>query len=407
MAVMTLRLSWRARFAVGSVVVVNSLSRRFGKGSGTVVGGRVGMAIEPDILGMLARTRTVVLVSGTNGKTTTSAMLRAGWGGEVAGNITGANMPAGHVAALCASRATHAVLETDEAWLPVALRAASPAVVVLLNLSRDQLDRASEVRQMAQRWRDCLSGKSFAGVVVANCADPLVVYAAEASANVQWVDAPSPWRADAASCPHCTRALVFECGTWSCECGFAQPTEVAARLNTHLDLGTRSYTLDLALPGAFNNVNAALALTALAALGEGVDEALSRIRAVRSVQGRYGLRRYGERVLRLLLAKNPAGTAALLDSIDSDDDVWVAINDQVADGKDPSWLYDVPVDALRGRRISCLGERRVDLATRLTYAAIDCDVIDDLEAVCAGATPVTLIANYTAFREWMARTSPC
>ncbi len=96
------------------------------------------------------------------------------------------------------------------------------------------------------------------------------------------------------------------------------------------------------------------------------------------MQGRYGLRRYGQRVVRLLLAKNPAGTAALLESLESDDDVWVAINAQVADGKDPSWLYDVPVEALRGRRILCLGERRVDLATRLTYADVDCEVIDDL-----------------------------
>ncbi len=105
-------------------------------------------------------------------------MLRAGWGGEVAGNVTGANMPEGHVAALCASRAARVVLETDEAWLPAAVRATSPAVVVLLNLSRDQLDRANEVRQMAQRWRDCLSAPELLWGGVANAADPLVVYAA-------------------------------------------------------------------------------------------------------------------------------------------------------------------------------------------------------------------------------------
>lgn len=388
-------------------MVVNALSRGLGKGSGTVAGGRVGMAIDPDLLNVLSRSRTVVLVSGTNGKTTTSAMLRAGWGGEVAGNVTGANMPEGHVAALCASRAVHVVLETDEAWLPAAVRATSPAVVVLLNLSRDQLDRANEVRQMAQRWRDCLSAPSFSGMVIANSADPLVVYAAETSSNVQWVQVPSTWRADAASCPHCTRALAFDGDRWSCGCGFSQPTRVTARLDTTLELGNRSYALNLALPGAFNDVNAAHALTALAALGDDVEEALGRIRTVRSVQGRYGLRRYGQRVVRLLLAKNPAGTAALLESLESDDDVWVAINDQVADGKDPSWLYDVPVEALRGRRILCLGKRRVDLATRLTYAYIDCEVIDDPETLRTGSTPVTLIANYTAFREWMARTAPC
>jgi UDP-N-acetylmuramyl tripeptide synthase len=165
--------------------------------------------------------------------------------------------------------------------------------------------------------------------------------------------------------------------------------------------------LDLALPGAFNDVNAALAATALLELGVDVGDALGRIRTLKSVQGRYGLRRYGGRSLRLLLAKNPAGAAALLASLDDDDDVWVAINAQVADGKDPSWLYDVPFEVLKGRRISCLGERRVDLATRLTYAGVDCDVIDHPETLREGTAKVTLVANYTAFQEWMARTTLC
>jgi UDP-N-acetylmuramyl tripeptide synthase len=386
---------------------VNSLSRRLGRGSGTVVGGRVGLAIEKDLLSVLSRSRTVVLVSGTNGKTTTSAMLRCGWGGDVAGNVTGANMPEGHVAALCASRAPRVVLETDEAWLPTVVRATTPAVVVLLNLSRDQLDRANEVRQMAQRWRDCLAPQNYSGVVVANGADPLVVYAAQASTRVRWVDVPSTWRADAASCPHCTRALVYEGDTWSCACGFAKPSEVTARLGPGLEIGDQRFSLDLALPGAFNDVNASLAATALLELGVDVGDALGRIRTLTSVQGRYGLRRYGGRPLRLLLAKNPAGTAALLASLDDDHDVWVAINAQVADGKDPSWLYDVPFEVLKGRRISCLGERRVDLATRLTYAGVDCDVIDDPETLREGTAKVTLVANYTAFQEWMARTTPC
>ncbi|NNN07597.1 MAG: DUF1727 domain-containing protein [Acidimicrobiaceae bacterium] len=404
---MTLRLSWRARVAMGGVVATNLLSRLLGRGSGTVVGGRVGLFIEPKLLTVLSRSRSVVLVSGTNGKTTTSAMLRVGWGGDVAGNVTGANMTEGHVAALCASSAAHAVLETDEGWLPIVVSATSPAVVVLLNLSRDQLDRANEVRQMAQRWRDCLAPEKFLGVVVANCADPLVVYAAESSTNVRWVQVPTVWRADAASCPHCTRALIFEGSSWSCECGFAQPTRVTARLGSVLEIGEQSYALNLALPGVFNEVNTALAATALYELGENVADVLSRIRTLDSVQGRYGLRRYGHREVRLLLAKNPAGTAALLESLDGDDDVWVAINAQVADGKDPSWLYDVPVEALRGRRISCLGERRVDLATRLTYAGVDSEVVDDFELLREGTARVTLIANYTAFRDWMGRTSPC
>ncbi|MGB8197460.1 MAG: hypothetical protein WCF25_10695, partial [Acidimicrobiales bacterium] len=93
------------RDQVASVAVrtVNRLSRLTGKGSGTVVGGKVGMKIAPDLVSSLARGRTIILVSGTNGKTTTTSMVVAGWGGPVTTNETGANMPAGHAAALAQS----------------------------------------------------------------------------------------------------------------------------------------------------------------------------------------------------------------------------------------------------------------------------------------------------------------
>ena len=404
---MNLRLSWRARVAVGAVRLVNALSRRLGRGAGTVAGGRIGLLIDPGLLWDLSRQRSVVLVSGTNGKTTTSAMVRAGWGGNVASNETGANMPEGHVAALSASKETRAVLETDEAWLPRVVESTTPAVVILLNLSRDQLDRANEVRQMALRWRECLGSEDFTGVVVANATDPLVVFAAQGARAVRWVDVPTTWRADAASCPHCTRAIVFEEHNWSCSCGFAKPTNVSATLTSRLQVAGESYELDLALPGAFNDVNASLAVTALHELGVGVSEALERIRALTTVQGRYGQRRFGERRLRLLLAKNPAGTAALLESLEADDDVWVAINAQVADGKDPSWLYDVPFEKLRGHLVWCLGERRLDLATRLDYAGVEFRVVDDLNELPHEQRAVELIANYTAFSQWLARSVPC
>lgn len=405
-ASMNPRLSARARLAVSVVKVVNVLSRRLGRGSGTVAGGRVGLALCPQLLGELSLGRTVVLVSGTNGKTTTSALLRSGWGVEVAGNETGANMPAGHVAALCASPTPQVVLETDEAWLASVVNTTRPAIVTLLNLSRDQMDRANEVRQLAQRWRDCLSSENFAGVVVANASDPLVVYAAQGCERVRWVDVPTAWKADATSCPHCTRALHYVDHDWSCECGFAKPTQVSTRLRSSLQIADDEVVLDLALPGDFNEINAAIALTALSELGVGVRDSLARMRTLREVQGRYGFRRYQTTTLSLLLAKNPAGTAALLESLEAQE-VWVAINSRVADGKDPSWLYDVTFDSLRGRRVRCLGERRVDLAARLLYGGVECEIVDDLEQLSDAQASVTLIANYTAFQEWMARTIAC
>lgn len=404
---MNSRLAWRGWIAVGGVRLVNALSRRLGRGSGTVAGGRVGLLLDSSLLTKLSAGRRVVLVSGTNGKTTTSAMVRTGWGGDVAGNVTGANMPEGHVAALVASSSPRAVLETDEAWLSAVVKLTSPEVVVLLNLSRDQLDRANEVRQMAQRWRECLDAGTFDGIVVANAADPLVVFAAQTAGRVRWVDVPTAWRGDAASCPHCTRAIVFDAGNWTCECGFAKPPNVTATLTSVLEMDGRLYDLDLNLPGSFNDVNASLAVVVLAELGVDAQESLERMRALTTVQGRYGLRRFGDRTVRLLLAKNPAGTAALLESLVGPDEVWIAINAQIADGKDPSWLYDVPFDALVGRHVLCLGERRLDLATRLTYVNVSCDVVDDTHALREGTGEVTLVANYTAFREWMAKTTPC
>lgn len=403
-------LRTRSRVAVWAVRAVNGLSRRLGRGSGTVAGGRVGLRLDPTLLSALARGRSIILVSGTNGKTTTSAMVREAWGGAVAANVTGANMPAGHVAALVSSSASRAVLETDEAWLPSVIAASSPAVVVLLNLSRDQMDRANEVRQMAQRWRDSLQPTVFTrGVVVANASDPLVVYAAEVATNVRWISTPHAWHADAASCPHCTRALHFESTGWRCDCGFAEPELTASKVHEDGSVtdATGTSTVALELPGVFNHVNAAFALLAVAEAGGVEAGSRARLSSLATVQGRYGLREWRGRRFRLLLAKNPAGASVLLDDLDDDDDVWVAINANVADGKDPSWLYDAPFEALRGRTVVCLGQRRLDLATRLWYGGVAAEVVDDPSTVASSSRPLTIIANYTAFREWMELSTPC
>lgn len=406
---MSRSLSARESAAILAVRVVNWASRLARRGSGTVAGGRVGLRVAPRLLESLAAGRTVIAVSGTNGKTTTTAMVAAGWGGSVTTNATGANMPAGHVAALVASTSSHVALEVDEAWLPDVVSQAGPAVVVLLNLSRDQLDRANEVRQMALRWRRCLSGESgYRGVVVANANDPLVVFAAIDATNVRWCDVPTEWVADARSCPVCTRALHFEAHSWGCVCGFAKPTTMTSVLEAGLTVASVSVPLALSIPGRFNEANAAMALTALAQVGVAPSEAVERINEVRDVAGRFTLRQWRTHTLRLLLAKNPSGFDALLSTVPDDGtDVWVTINARVADGHDPSWLYDVPFEKLRGHRVQCFGDRRLDLATRLDYAGVAFDVVDDLERVPSDGGPVLLLANYTAFSEWLARSTPC
>jgi UDP-N-acetylmuramyl tripeptide synthase len=367
----------------------------------------VGLALAPQLLANLAQRRDVILVSGTNGKTTTSAMIAAGWGGAVVTNDTGSNMPAGLVAALAASKSHSAVLEVDESWLTHVAQATGARTITLLNLSRDQLDRANEVRQIAGRWRVLLA-KQKEIQIVANANDPLVVFAAELAASVAWCDVPTPWTTDAVSCPHCTQPLHFTEASWWCDCGFAKPKNVATTLRDGLVVRGTSLALDLKLPGAFNRANAAMALTALSMVGVDLQPAVARVNALTSVAGRFSLRRWRSHRFRLLLAKNPAGFAAMLLTLEQDgSNVWVAVNARVADGHDPSWLYDVPFELLRGHRVFCLGDRRLDLATRLEYANVDYVVVSDDSSVPVSAEPVALLANYTAFQEWRRRSSAC
>jgi lipid II isoglutaminyl synthase (glutamine-hydrolysing) len=400
-------LSLRDAVATRAVRVVNFLSRATVGGSGTVIGGRVGLALAPRLLEDLATSRTVVLVSGTNGKTTTTAMIAAGWGSDVATNETGSNMPPGHVAALASSRSSRAVLEVDESWMASVASATKPHVIVLLNLSRDQLDRANEVRQISERWRSLLSGYDGA-VVVANANDPLVVYAAELATNVAWCEVPTPWNTDAVSCPRCTLPLRFANGSWWSECGFAKPLNIATILGDTLVVRGTPLSLDLRLPGAFNEANAAMALTALTYLDVDAHEALARVNALESVAGRFSLRRWRGHQLRLLLAKNPAGFAAMLNTLkDDDSDIWVTINARIADGKDPSWLYDVPFEKLRGHRVYCFGDRRLDLATRLDYAGVDYVVVHDEALLPTSSDVIDVLSNYTAFQDWREKSGPC
>jgi UDP-N-acetylmuramyl tripeptide synthase len=402
-------LSLRERVALAALRGVNTASRLLRRGSGTVAGGRVGLRLAPTLLASLARGRTIVVVSGTNGKTTTTALCVAGWGGEVTTNRTGANMPAGHVAALAASDNERVVLEVDEAWLADVIAATRPRVAVLLNLSRDQLDRANEVRRLAERWRQCLADPANAELtVVANANDPLVVYAALEAGDVRWCDVPTGWTLDARSCPRCTLALHHGEGEWQCSCGLAKPATTTAFEGEDLSVDQVRVPLALAIPGQFNRANAAMAATALVEVGVAIDESLTRMGAVTGVEGRFTTRAWNGHHLHLLLAKNPAGFDALLSTLSDDaSDVWVAINANGADGRDPSWLYDVAFERLAGHRVWCFGDRRLDLATRLDYAGVNFEVADDPLHVPIAPGVVALLANYTAFQEWLARSVPC
>jgi UDP-N-acetylmuramyl tripeptide synthase len=425
--------SARASVAVGAARALNGLSRLMGRGSGTVVGGRIGLGIDPSLLSRLVDRRPAALVSGTNGKTTTTAMLVVALAGpecdsvRVATNRTGANMPAGHVAALIDEPDAEAVvLEVDEGYLGELIADTRPRVVVLLNLSRDQLDRISEVRMLVEDWRSSLGGLPEGGgtVVVANADDPMVAWAASTAPDVRWVGAGQVWHEDAVGCPACGGRIRFGSGgDWHCDiCRFARPDRSAWLDGDDLVLvGGGRHRMALAIPGGFNRSNAAMVVVAAGAMPppEGRPpvmpaEALERIGRLAEVAGRYStVRRHGRQV-RLLLAKNPAGWTALFDLLDESGEagcpVVLSVNARVADGHDPSWLWDVPFERLSGRKVIATGERCRDLAVRLRYAEVEHETVEDpvaaLDAILAGTAgsrAVEFLGNYTAFAMLRAR----
>jgi len=402
-------LPLRSRIALGCIAVVNTASRRLGAGSGTVAGGRAGLAIDPTLFARLAAGRVVAVVTGTNGKTTTTRLLSVALGPTVVTNATGSNMPAGHVAALAAgSSGAPAVLEVDEGYLPVVLESAKPRAVVLLNLSRDQLDRTNEVRMLAARWRAALAGADGA-VVVANADDPLVVWGAGTATDVVWVAAGSSWLLDASGCPACEGRIDHDAaGSWRCTCGFARPTPdvvVAAGGHEAVWSDGRRLAVDLAIPGRFNRANAVMAAAAAEVLGVTAENALAAMAGVGEVAGRFATRVVGGVKTRLLLAKNPAGWVELLELLEpGSGPVVVGINARVADGRDPSWLWDVAFERLAGRPVVATGERCRDLSVRLRYAGVPHrTVLDPVAAIEVGASldpaaeRVDYAANYTAF----------
>jgi UDP-N-acetylmuramyl tripeptide synthase len=404
----------RAQLASATTRAVNAASRRLGRGQGTVAGGRAGLRLDHRLLEHLSAGRQVALVTGTNGKTTTTRLLTValGTGGdEVVSNETGSNMPPGHVAALVGTRAPRAVLETDEVYLPRVLTATAAATVLLLNLSRDQLDRTNEVRMIAGSWRAALAAAPHTHVV-ANADDPLVVWGAGAARDVHWVGAGLRWQHDAVGCPACEGRIAFTENGWSCtNCAFARP-DPEATLVLGPDGAARAEWADgrtaavrLSLPGRFNQSNALMAAVAAEASGVDALEALAAMESVREVAGRFTVRAFGDVRARLMLAKNPAGWDELLDLVaGSDAPLVVSINARIADGADPSWLWDVPYERLTGRAVIATGDRFRDLSVRLHYGGVRHDTEPEpVRAVARAATGsgavVDVIGNYTAFHD--------
>jgi UDP-N-acetylmuramyl tripeptide synthase len=398
-------LSPRAKLAVTAGKAAAAVSRAAGRGSGSVIGGRVALKLDPDLLAALATHLDVVLVSATNGKTTTTRLiaeaLRAG--GPVVSNALGANMPAGITSALAGgSDARFGVIEVDEKYLAGVARDVKPKAIALLNLSRDQLDRAAETRMLAEKWREGLAGTE--AVVIANSDDPLITWAASSCPTVVWVAAGQEWKDDAWSCPSCGGVLQRPSADWFCdECGFRRPAPTWALSGEHvIDPYGAAWPIRLQLPGRANKSNAAMSAAVAASFGIDPNVALDRMYKVQAVAGRYDVIRFQDRDVRLLLAKNPAGWLETFSLIDAPPTpVILSVNARSADGTDTSWLWDVDYMRLAGHPIFVIGDRKLDLAVRLEVAGLQFHVCDSLDEAVRSAPPgrIEAIANYTAFQD--------
>jgi len=375
-----------------------------------MIGGLVAMTLDRSILRQLGAERRTVVVTGTNGKSTTTRMTVAALGtvGAVATNAEGANMDAGLVAALAADRsAVLAALEVDEMHVPHVSDAVEPSVVVLLNLSRDQLDRVGEINVIERTLRAGL-GRHPNAVVVANCDDVLMTSAAYDSPNVVWVAAGGAWANDSVSCPRSGEVIVRDQGDWySTGADFKRPSP-----HWWFDHDTLygpdglALPMRLALPGSVNRGNAAQAVAAAVALGADPAAAVAAVSGVDEVAGRYRTMHIGAHQVRMLLAKNPAGWQEALSMVDKHAaGVVISVNGQIPDGEDLSWLWDVRFEHFEDTAVVAAGERGTDLAVRLGYAGVGHTLVHDTMAAIASCPPgrVEVVANYTAFLQLQRR----
>jgi UDP-N-acetylmuramyl tripeptide synthase len=387
------------------------LSRLAGTGGGTTLPGKLLWKLDPGAVDRLAERlpRGSAVISATNGKTTTAAMAARILEPSVrlAHNRAGANLVSGVASALVAAReAELGLFEVDEAALPEVAGRLSPRAVSLGNLFRDQLDRYGELELVAQRWRAMARALPAGSVLVANADDPqLGAIASERPGSVVFgLDDPrhaSPELQHAADSKWCVRcgtpyeyaaAYIGHLGDYRCpSCGHARPPlDVAAReielhglesVSFSLDTPDGSTRVELQVPGLYNIYNALAAATLSRALGASLEEIGAGLQGFSAAFGRFERIQLDERSLLVLLIKNPAGANEVVRTLVAGGApglLLVALNDEIADGRDVSWIWDVDFEPLLGslRRLIATGERAAELALRFKYAGFAEDAIE-------------------------------
>jgi UDP-N-acetylmuramyl tripeptide synthase len=426
-------------------VLLRSASRRLGRTGGTTAPGRLLLRLAPGALERMAQRldRGAVLVSATNGKTTTAAMLAAileRGGHRVVHNRAGSNMGWGVATALLdAGREPDQIglFEVDEAWLPRVAEAVRPRLYLLANLFRDQLDRYGELESLADRWAELVAAEAGRARFVLNADDPLVADLGRGRAGALYFGVEDDSQAlpelqHAADSKHCRNcgapyayraAYLGHMGRYRCpRCGRERPDpQVKARrvsllgmsgARVELETPAGDLELELPLPGLYNVYNALAAATAGLALGATLDQVGGALHHFGGAFGRVETIPVDGRPVSILLVKNPAGANEVLRTLTLEDgalDLWMALNDRTADGRDVSWIWDADFELLAGRarRITCSGTRAEELALRLKYAGIQAELAVDRDlgrsldaAVAAGdGGPLYALPTYTALLE--------
>ena len=409
-------LTPRGRAAVAVAGLATWASRVSGRGSGGMIGGLVALKLDPGLMAQLAAGRRTALVTGTNGKSTTTRMLAAALStvAPVASNANGDNMDAGIVSALVADRgAMLAAIEVDELHTPAVAENTRPEAVVLLNLSRDQLDRVGEINSIERRLRAGVAAQPQA-TLVANCDDVMITSIAYDNPKVVWVAAGAPWSGDSVSCPRTGEPItrtVDSSGAsrWASVAPLSDGREFARPepdwwVDDETIYGPDGFSapMRLALPGRANRGNAAQAVAAAVSMGADPAAAVRAVERIDDVAGRYSTVDVDGRAAHLLLAKNPAGWQEALSMVDTAAvGLVIAVNGQVGDGVDLSWLWDVRFESFEGVSVFASGERAADLSVRLTYAGIEHVLESDPLAAIRRCPPgrVEVLANYTALRD--------
>ncbi len=413
---MALRAPLAAEIALARAAA--GLSRLAGAGGGTTMPGKLLWKLDPGAVDRLAARLPLgaALVSATNGKTTTSAMAARilAPAARLAHNRSGANLVSGVASALLAARGAElGLFEVDEGALPEVARRLRPRAVCLGNLFRDQLDRYGELELVAARWRGAVDALPGETALIVNGDDPQVGDLARGHSHttVFGLDDPrhaSPTLQHAADSKWCVRcgtpyvydaAYIGHLGDYRCpSCGHARPhldvvgraveIDGLERVSFELVVPEGSSRVELSVPGLYNVYNALAAAALARSLGVGLEEIVAGLQGFSAAFGRFERIALGDRILLVLLIKNPAGANEVVRTLVAGGPprvLLIGLNDEIADGRDVSWIWDVDFEPLLGglERLVATGERAAELALRFKYAGLPeeaIEVVPELDA---------------------------